>query len=127
GCGKFPSEQIPTPEALRPIRRRYRRYGMSPAVFRQELQAGGRPDLVLVGSMMTYWYTGVFEAIAEVRAAWPGVTSLLGGNYATRCAGHARSFSGADVVIAGDGEVSLPPVLGDLFGGRVEIPCDARD
>jgi len=127
GCGKFPSERIPTPDALRPIRRRYRRYGMSPALFRQELHAAGRPDLVLVGSMMTYWYPGVFEAIAEVRAAWPGVTILLGGNYATLCAGHARAFSGADVVIAGDGEVALPPVLRDLFGGIIEIACDAKN
>ena len=34
GCGKFPSEEIPKPEALRPIRRRYRRYGLSPNVLR---------------------------------------------------------------------------------------------
>ena len=47
GCGKFPSEEIPKPEALRPIRRRYRRYGLSPNVFRQILagrrQARPRP------------------------------------------------------------------------------------
>jgi radical SAM superfamily enzyme YgiQ (UPF0313 family) len=127
GCGKFPSERIPMPDSLRPIRRRYRRYGMSPAVFRLALQSAGRPDLVLVGSMMTYWYPGVFEAIAEVRAVWPGVTVLLGGNYATLCTGHARAFSGADVVIPGDGEGALPPVLGDLFGTRVDLACDASD
>ena len=88
------------------------------------LQAAGRPDLVLVGSMMTYWYPGVVEAIGEVRAAWPGVPVLLGGNYATLCPEHARAFSGADVVIAGDGEFALPPVLGDLFGARVDFDFD---
>ncbi len=124
GCGKFPSEEIPKPEALRPIRRRYRRYGLSPAVLREILQAAGRPDLVLVGSMMTYWYPGVVEAIGEVRAAWPGVPVLLGGNYATLCPEHARAFSGADVVIAGDGEFALPPVLEDLFGTRVDFDFD---
>jgi len=127
GCGKFPSEQIPTPDALRPTRRRYRRYGISPASFRRDLQAIGRPDLVLVGSMMTYWYPGVFEAITEVRAAWPGVTILLGGNYATLCTGHARAFSGADAVIPGDGETALPPVLRDLFGTGVDLACDSSD
>ncbi len=127
GCGKFPSEQIPMPDALRPIRRRYRRYGMSPASFRRDLQAIGRPDLVLVGSMMTYWYPGVFEVIEEVRAAWPGVTILLGGNYATLCTGHARAFSGADAVIPGDGETALPPVLRDLFGNGVDLACDSSD
>jgi radical SAM superfamily enzyme YgiQ (UPF0313 family) len=124
GCGKFPSEEIPKPEALRPIRRRYRRYGLSPDVLRETLQAAGRPDLVLVGSMMTYWYPGVVEAIGEVRTVWPGVTVLLGGNYATLCPDHARAFSGADVVIPGDGEFALPSVLGDLFGVRVDFAFD---
>jgi len=125
GCGKFPSEEIPKPEALRLIRRRYRRYGLSPAALREILQAAGRPDLVLVGSMMTYWYPGVVEAIGEVRAVWPGVPVLLGGNYATLCPEHARAFSGADVVIPGDGEFALPPVLGDLFGSRVDFDFEA--
>jgi radical SAM superfamily enzyme YgiQ (UPF0313 family) len=124
GCGKFPSEEIPKPEALRPIRRRYRRYGMSPNALQQILATAGRPDLVLVGSMMTYWYPGVVEAIGELRTVWPGVTVLLGGNYATLCPDHARAFSGADVVIAGDGEFALPSVLGDLFGARVDFAFD---
>jgi radical SAM superfamily enzyme YgiQ (UPF0313 family) len=127
GCGKFPSEEIPKPEALRPIRKRYRRYGLSPSALREILQAAGRPDLVLVGSMMTYWYPGVVEAIGEVRTAWPGVPVLLGGNYATLCPDHARAFSGADVVIAGEGELALPGVLGDLFGARVDFDFDGRD
>lgn len=127
GCGKFPSEEIPKPEALRPIRKRYRRYGLSPAVFQQILATAGRPDLVLVGSMMTYWYPGVVEAVGEVRAAWPGVPVILGGNYATLCPNHARAFSGADVVIAGDGEFALPGVLRDLFGVRVDFDFDGGD
>ncbi len=127
GCGKFSSEVISKPDALRSIRRRYRRYGIPPALFRQKLQAVARPDVVLVGSMMTYWYPGVFEAITEVRAVWPGATILLGGNYATLCRDHARVFSGADAVVTGDGEFSLPPVLGDLFGCIVELPFDGDD
>lgn len=127
GCGKFHSEEIPKPEALRPIRRRYRRYGMSPAVFRGQLLAIGKPDLVLVGSMMTYWYPGVIESIREVRAVWPEVPVLLGGNYATLCPDHARAFSGADVVLTGDGELSLPPVVGDLFGETLDFSIDGDD
>ena len=96
-------------------------------MLREILQAAGRPDLVLVGSMMTYWYPGVVEAIGEVRTAWPGVPVFLGGNYATLCPEHARTFSGADVVIAGDGEFALPAVLGDLFGARVDFDFDGSD
>ena len=37
GQGKFFSEAIPKPDALRQIRRRFRRYGMPPALFREML------------------------------------------------------------------------------------------
>jgi radical SAM superfamily enzyme YgiQ (UPF0313 family) len=127
GCGKFPSEQIPKPEALRSIRKRYRRYGLSPTLFRQALQAADRPDVVLVSSMMTYWYPGVLETVADARAVWPGVPVILGGNYATLCPDHARSRSGADVIVTGDGEFTLPPVLGDLLGSKVDFPFEGSD
>ncbi len=127
GCGKFRSEEIPKPEALRSIRRRYRRYGLSPEVFRQEILAAGRPELVLVGSIMTYWYPGVFETIRLVREVWPGVTVILGGNYATLCPDHARALSGADLVLTGDGEVTLPPVLGNLLGRETGFPFEDGD
>jgi hypothetical protein len=127
GCGKFPSEEIPKPGPLHLIRRRYRRYGMQPKRFREMLQAAGRPDIVLVSSMMTYWYPGVVEAIGEVRSAWPGVTVLLGGNYATLCPDHARAVSGADLVVCGEGEFALPAVLRDLLGRPVDFAFDAND
>ncbi|MCU0584048.1 MAG: B12-binding domain-containing radical SAM protein [Syntrophales bacterium] len=127
GQGKFFSEEIARPHALRFIRKRYRRYGMTPARFRERLAAGGRPDAVLVSSMMTYWYPGVVEAIREIRGAWPGVPVILGGNYATLCEGHARAFSGADRVSAGDGERVLPPVLADLLGGTFDLGFDGGD
>jgi radical SAM superfamily enzyme YgiQ (UPF0313 family) len=77
--------------------------------------------------MMTYWYPGVFESIREVRAVWPGVPVLLGGNYATLCPDHARAFSGADAVVTGEGEFSLPPVIGDLFGEALDFSIDGDD
>lgn len=127
GQGKFFSEEIPRPDALRSIRKRYRRYGMTPARFRERLAASGRPDAVLVGSMMTYWYPGVAEAIREIRGAWPGVPVILGGTYATLCERHARDVSGADVVLPGDGEFVLPPVLSDLVGAAIQFAFDPGD
>ena len=127
GQGKFFSEEIPKPEALRSVRKRYRRYGMTPAVFRERLGAGEKPDAVLVSSMMTYWYPGVAGAIREIRAAWPGAPVILGGNYATLCEGHARAFAGADLVLAGDGEFVLPRALADLLGGPIDLAFDGAD
>lgn len=127
GSGKFFSEEIPKPDALRAIRRRYRRYGMSRERFRETIAGGARPDAVLVGSMMTYWYPGVVDAIRDIRSTWPGAPVILGGTYATLCPEHARAVSGADVVLAGDGEITLPPVLSGLLGGRVEFAVDRED
>jgi hypothetical protein len=39
---------------------------------------------------MTYWYPGVVEAIARVRARFGAVPVVLGGVYATLCTDHAR-------------------------------------
>jgi len=127
GQGKFFSEEIPVPEALSPIRKRYRRYGMTPARFRERLACSARPDAVLVSSMMTYWYPGVADAIRVIRGAWPGVPVILGGNYATLCEGHARSAAGADLVLTGEGERVLPAALADLLGGSFDLDVDGGD
>jgi len=127
GQGKFFSEGIPKPDALRHVLRRFRRYGMPPVLFREMLAASPRPDAVLVGSMMTYWYPGVVEAIRDIRSAWPGVPVILGGNYATLCERHAQAVSGADFVLTGDGETALPPVLEGLLGERVDFGIDTGD
>ncbi len=128
GSGKFFSEVIPKPDALRTIRRRYRRYGMKPELFREMLAGDGtRPDAVLVGSMMTYWYPGVVDAIRDIRSVWPGVPVILGGTYATLCERHARDVSGADAVLAGDAEIVLPSALSDLVGAEIHFAVDPAD
>ncbi len=63
---------------------------------------------------MTYWYPGVVEAVRLVRAVHPRVPIVLGGVYATLCAGHARRLSEADHVLPGDGLETLPPLLARL-------------
>jgi len=72
---------------------------------------GDRPDIVLVTSMMTYWYPGVFEAIRIISDLLPGTPVVLGGNYATLCRDHAVQNSGADVVLPGEGERILPALF----------------
>ena len=106
GRGHFHREIIPKPAVLRDATRYYRRYGIPPEVTRKLLSTLPRPDLILVTSSMTYWYTGVIETIQFLRENMPGVPILLGGTYATLCTDHARKHSGADRVLPGpwDGE-----------------------
>ncbi len=122
GRGHFYKENIPKPEALRHIPRQYRRYGIPPEVLQKVIAPLPRPDLVLVTSSMTYWYTGISETIQLLRQNFRGVPIYLGGIYATLCTEHAVRHSGADRVLPGpwDGE-KLRLIFG-IDGGPFSSP-----
>lgn len=115
GDGKFFRQVIPTPDSLKMIDRNYCRYGILPEIFTNELIKHEDADIVLITSMMTYWYPGVFEAIKIIKEVLPFVPIVLGGKYATLCYNHAVNFSGADYVIAGSGEKQVLQLLQKLF------------
>jgi radical SAM superfamily enzyme YgiQ (UPF0313 family) len=125
GTGKYRSERIePTPEPARRSGRPFRRFGIALDAFDHDLEdfeqtTGGPPDAILVSSRMTYWYQGVIEAIARCRKRWPQdarqMPVLLGGIYATLCPAHAREFSGANMVVEGDGWKTLTELLRERF------------
>lgn len=115
GHGKFFQEEIARPAPLEHVPRKYKRYGIRPEVFRRALREIGPPRAVFVTSAMTYWYPGVAEAIRILREVHSGVPVALGGTYATLCGAHARKYSGADVIVAGDAESAMPGLL-DLLG-----------
>jgi len=114
--GHFYREEVAKPVALREITRRFYRFGLPPAVFKKVLVSVAAPQAVLVTSGMTYWYPGVHEVIHVVKETFPGVPVILGGIYATLCAEHAREKAGADLVIAGWGELPVLEALQDLTG-----------
>ncbi len=113
GDGHFRKLPVEKPDVLASIPRKYSRYGMSPDCFAATLEKLPRPDVVVVTSMMTYWYPGVFHAIRLVKDHFPGVPVILGGVYATLCHEHAVRYSGADLCIRGEGET---PVLKAVSG-----------
>jgi radical SAM superfamily enzyme YgiQ (UPF0313 family) len=117
GRGPFPKEEIPKPEVVRGVPRRFSRYGLPIALFREELAGVPRPDAVLVTSGMTYWYPGIQAAVELVRGEFGPVPVVLGGIYATLCSGHARAESGADLVVPGPAEEGLIPALAEVLGG----------
>ncbi|MDD5450924.1 MAG: cobalamin-dependent protein [Desulfovibrionales bacterium] len=118
GTGNFLRTPIPKPAGLKNIPRTYSRYGITPEDFNAGLKAIERPDAVLVTSLMTYWYPGVFEAIRLAKEIFPGVPIILGGIYATLCTDHARERSGADYVLSGPGEAQLLDLLSDITGHK---------
>ncbi len=116
GTGKFYKTILDKPPLLRDVPRRYGRYGLPLDIFDDDLARLERPDVVLVTSGMTYWYPGPFEAIRRIKSRFPGVPVILGGIYATLCHAHATAHSGADVVIAGEGELAALQWVNRLTG-----------
>ena len=116
GSGHFFKEHIEKPGILSNIPRNYSRYGISPEVFEEHLQSIPKPDVILVTSMMTYWYLGVFHSIRLLKDYYPDVPVILGGIYATLCQEHASDNAGADFYISGEGEVSVVKKVSELTG-----------
>jgi pyruvate-formate lyase-activating enzyme len=125
--GHFYRVEVGKPTPLGSIPRRYYRFGLSPEVFKEVLQSLPVPEANLVTSGMTYWYQGVHEVIGIVKKAFPSVPVILGGIYATLCAEHAGSTSGADFVIQGRGEIHILKLLEGLTGVSPFFVPDLND
>ena len=127
GHGRFFRQVIDKPDCLQIMPRNYCRYGIDPDVFRAELALYPDTDVVLITSMMTYWYPGVFDAIKIIKETIPGVPVLLGGKYATLCYDHAVNHSGADHVVCGRGEKKILQLLRNLLHEDIIFEPDEDD
>ncbi|MEA1939383.1 MAG: B12-binding domain-containing radical SAM protein [Candidatus Caldatribacteriota bacterium] len=118
GRGHFYKEEIDKPEILKSIPRRFNRYGITEDIFLKEIKKIPRPRVILITSIMTYWYPGVFRAIEMVKELFPKTPVILGGVYSTLCYGHASKLSGADYVIKGSNIKSLLQILEEITGNK---------
>lgn len=114
GEGTYLRHLIQKPDCLKDVRRHFYSYGMTPYHFLRSLKSIPVPDIVMMTSMMTYWYPAVFATVRLVHQAFPGVPVVLGGNYVTLCPEHA-SKSGAEYVLPGPAELTIPALMKNLF------------
>lgn len=127
GRGPYLKTPIGRPDGLKDVQRTFSRYGIKPRWLREDLRAMQQPDLILITSLMTYWYTGVRETIAVIRQIFPGVTILLGGIYASLCRDHAFENSGADEVFSGPAEEALFELVANYTGFTAKAHFDPRN
>jgi radical SAM superfamily enzyme YgiQ (UPF0313 family) len=100
GRGEFYSEPAEKPNVFAGIPRQFRRFGVPRREFQRFMSNHAPFDFALIQTGMTYWYLGIKEVIADLRALSPQTKIILGGVYATICGSHARSL-GADLVVEG--------------------------
>jgi len=115
GTGRYPRMPLPKPKAYGDFSRYYYRYGIHPQSLRGLVPSLPNPDLIWVTSMMTHWYPGVQQTIAELRALLPEVPIWLGGIYARLCPEHARQHSGADRIVTAS-PARLPALVNGATG-----------
>lgn len=125
--GHFLKENVDKPPTLENIPRKYSRYGISEETFRGQLEALNEPKVVLVTSIMTYWYPGPFHVIRLVKERFPKSFVVIGGIYTTLCSDHARRYSKADYVLPGEGFAKILTIVDELLGvpsHRIPQGCD---
>jgi len=135
GRGNFHREIVEKPEILDWVPRYFARYGYTEEVFQSELDRIEKPDVILITSVMTYWYKGVEAVVERVKSRFPDVPVMLGGVYASLCNFHAEKMPGVDHVVSGYGEKAAVKWLDEYFGidedfnpgdseGDPELPWD---
>ena len=107
GRGPYLKTRISKPAQLKDIPRYFSRYGISPQWFREDLLAQDKPDLIMVTSLMTYWYPGVQESIKHIKSVFSKSPIVLGGIYARLCTEHAQKFSGAHQIFVEPAENNI--------------------
>lgn len=111
GRGKYPSENIEKPYALKNIPRFYKRYGISVEEFRNKI-IGKQADFILLTTSMTYWYPGVIDALRILREFLPSTPAVMGGTYATLCYEHALENIPCDYIFRNDSLKGFFDLLG---------------
>lgn len=119
GEGKFLKTKIEKPSPVNSIQRIYGQYGITEEMLLKRLSLLEEPDLICVGSGMTYWYPGVLKVIENTKRFFKNVPMVLGGIYATLCFEHAKKHSGVDIVFEGNEESEVLKLVSDLTGFEV--------
>ncbi len=124
GRGPYYKTRIQKPDTLKNIPRNFTRYGIKKDWLKKDLLAHEKPDLILMTSLMTYWYPGVQETIRRIKEIYPQVPVVLGGIYASLCHEHAVKHSGADFVEPGQGVDNILGIAGKLTRFQVTSKID---
>ncbi len=116
GRAPFMKEKVAKPASLQGVKKNFRRYGIPPRELQKRFLETDEPDLILVTSIMTYWYPGTQEVLKIAREAFPGSKIVVGGIYPTLCDPLAAdTLRGADLIVKGNETGKLYSFIEDVF------------
>ena len=124
GRGAYIKTEISKPKNLEHFPRKYSRYGIPPEWFIQDLKSIQKPDIIMITSIMTYWYPGVQETIECLRTVFKDIPIVLGGIYVSLCFSHAKKHMDADFFVSGHGEMSILEIITQLTGFQLTSKLD---
>ena len=125
GKGKYRREIVEKPDCVKAIPRRFSRYGIGVDDFRAALKKASPFDVVLITSIMSWWYPGIQKVIECTRSASVNTPIILGGIYATLWHRHAAETSGADFIFRG--QISSDVAFAfNTFGFRLKRKREAE-
>jgi radical SAM superfamily enzyme YgiQ (UPF0313 family) len=128
GRAPFMKERVDNPGATKGLSKRFRRYGMAKEEVVARLAVMERPDVVLVTSVMTYWYTGAEEVVRLVRQVFPGSLIAVGGIYPALCEEHAeRRLVEADLIVGANGQGRFYEMVEERQGERLSFKPGRED
>ncbi|MFC1557826.1 B12-binding domain-containing radical SAM protein [candidate division KSB1 bacterium] len=116
GCGNFHKEEIIKPDCLKDVTRQYSRYGLPIDSFVRELKKTPKPNVILITSMMTYWYPAVRDTVNILRNMFGDTPIILGGVYAGLVPDHAEKTINVDRIITGEGENQVVAAVAKQLG-----------
>lgn len=119
GTGKFRKEVVEKPDVIKAVPRFYKRYGISIGDFIERVKGSKPYDLILVTSVMSYWYPGIQKVVEILRDLFGDIPIILGGIYATLYNEHASENSGCDAIYVGELNEGFNMLL-STFGFRLK-------
>ncbi|MCX7857345.1 MAG: radical SAM protein [Deltaproteobacteria bacterium] len=116
GRGHYLKGKVNKPEALKMIHKPMRRYGISEEELKKRIIRDEKPHLVLITSLMTYWYLGTVHVVNVIREVYPKTKIIVGGIYPSLCQEHARSsLNGVDLIVERNGLQKLYTYIEEEF------------
>lgn len=112
--GKYLCRIIQTPSIIKHSKRRFKAYGISEDEFITKLRALMPVDVILITTIMSYWYLGAKRVIEIIKSICGKVPIILGGIYATIYPQHAINHCNPTAVCQGKSEDSLKSILESL-------------